>query len=156
MLKRFRFGMQLAKASSRAHWIEQVRLAERLGYDVLVVSDHASDQLAPFPALVAAAEATDKVRLGTLVVDNDFRHPLLLAQEAATVDLLTEGRLELGIGAGWLGQDYERLGITFDPPSVRLHRFNTSRSPTTGDPWPRSVPESSGRSPRTYSRFRLN
>jgi alkanesulfonate monooxygenase SsuD/methylene tetrahydromethanopterin reductase-like flavin-dependent oxidoreductase (luciferase family) len=69
----------------------QVRLAEQLGYDIVVVPDHVGDQLAPFPALVSAAEATNRVRLGTFVIDNDFRHPMLLAQEAATVDLLTEG-----------------------------------------------------------------
>lgn len=123
MTRGFRFGMQLSKASSRASWVEQTRLAEQLGYDVLVVPDHVSDQLAPMPALISAAEATDKIRLGTFVIDNDFRHPLLLAQEAATVDLLTEGRLELGIGAGWMGQDYERLGIEFDIPRVRFERL---------------------------------
>lgn len=123
MAKPFRFGMQLAEASSKTDWIEQTRLAEQLGYDVVVLPDHVGDQLAPFPALISAAEATDTVRLGTFVIDNDFRHPLLLAQEAATVDLLSEGRLELGIGAGWMGQDYERLGITFDPPSVRFQRL---------------------------------
>lgn len=115
--------MQLANATSKKEWVDQVRLAERLGYDVLVMPDHIGDQLAPLPALVSAAEATDKVRLGTFVLDNDFRHPLLLAQEAATVDLLTEGRLELGIGAGWMGQDYKRLGVSFDAPDVRLRRL---------------------------------
>ncbi|MPZ90930.1 MAG: TIGR03621 family F420-dependent LLM class oxidoreductase [Actinobacteria bacterium] len=123
MARRFRFGMQLAEAASKSDWIEQARLAERLGYDIVVVPDHVSHQLAPFPALVSAAEATDRIRLGTLVIDNDFRHPMLLAQEAATVDLLTDGRLELGIGAGWMGQDYRRLGATFDPPSIRLARL---------------------------------
>lgn len=123
LTRRFRFGMQLAEASSKADWIEQARLAEQLGYDIVVVPDHVGDQLAPFPALVSAAEATDRIRLGTLVIDNDFRHPMLLAQEAATVDLLTDGRFELGIGAGWMGQDYRRLGATFDPPSVRIARL---------------------------------
>ncbi len=99
------------------------RLAEQLGYDTVVLPDHVGNQFAPMPALVSAAEATEKIRVGTFVIDNDFRHPLLLAQEAATVDVLTDGRLELGIGAGWMGQDYKRLGTIFDPPDVRLGRF---------------------------------
>jgi probable F420-dependent oxidoreductase len=126
MTRRFRFGMQLAEGSSKADWIEQARLAEQLGYDIVVVPDHVGDQLAPFPALVSAAEATDRIRLGTFVIDNDFRHPMLLAQEAATVDLLTGGRFELGIGAGWMSLDYRRLGATFDPPGVRLQRLKES------------------------------
>jgi probable F420-dependent oxidoreductase len=122
MTRRFRFAIQLRNAPSKANWAQQAREAEQLGYDVIVLPDHVSDQLSPFPALVSAAEATKNIRLGTFVIDNDFRHPLLLVQEAATVDLLTEGRLELGIGAGWMGQDYTRLGMKFDPPKVRLQR----------------------------------
>jgi alkanesulfonate monooxygenase SsuD/methylene tetrahydromethanopterin reductase-like flavin-dependent oxidoreductase (luciferase family) len=79
MAKRFRFGIQLAEAASRDEWIQQSRQAERLGYDVVVMPDHVGEQLAPLPALVSVAEATKNVRLGTFVVDNDFRHPLLLA-----------------------------------------------------------------------------
>ena len=123
MVKRFRFGIQISEADSKTDWVDQAQLAEELGYDVIVVPDHLGNQLAPFPALVSAAEATDTIRLGTFVINNDLRHPLLLAREAATVDLLTEGRLELGIGAGWLGQDYQRLGTTFDKPGVRLGRL---------------------------------
>lgn len=99
------------------------RLAEQLGYDTVVLPDHVGNQFAPMPALISAAEATEKIRVGTFVLDNDFRHPLLLAQEAATVDVLTDGRFELGVGAGWMGQDYGRLGATFDPPDVRVRRF---------------------------------
>jgi alkanesulfonate monooxygenase SsuD/methylene tetrahydromethanopterin reductase-like flavin-dependent oxidoreductase (luciferase family) len=100
--KRFRFGMQLAEASSKTEWAERTRLAEQLGYDVVVLPDHVGNQLAPFPALVSAAEATSKVRLGTFVVDNDFRHPLLLAQEAATVDLLRRDDWSSGsVRDGW-------------------------------------------------------
>lgn len=121
--KRFRFGIQLAEATTRDNWIEQARQAEQLGYDVVVLPDHVGEQLAPMPALISVAEATEAIRLGTFVIDNDFRHPLLLAQEAATVDLLTNGRLELGIGAGWMGRDYERLGIEFEAPQTRLQRL---------------------------------
>lgn len=122
-MRQFRFGLQLAEASSKEEWVRQARLAEELGYDVVVLPDHVGDQLSPFPSLVSAGDATEKIRLGTFVIDNDFRHPLLLAQEAATVDLLTEGRLELGIGAGWMSQDYERLRMEFASPGIRLGRL---------------------------------
>lgn len=115
--------MQLPNATSKTEWIERVRRAEQLGYDVVAFPDHISSQLAPLPALVVAGEATERIRLGTFVLDNDFRHPLVMAQEAATVDLLTGGRLELGIGAGWHGLDYERLGIEFATPKVRYERL---------------------------------
>ncbi|MDQ3981689.1 MAG: TIGR03621 family F420-dependent LLM class oxidoreductase, partial [Actinomycetota bacterium] len=85
--------------------------------------DHVGTQLSPFAALTAAAEVTRRIRLGTFVLDNDFRHPLLMAHEAATVHLLSEGRLELGVGAGWLGRDYEALGIPFAAPRVRFERL---------------------------------
>lgn len=123
MTKTFRFGVQLPHAASKKTWIERVRRAEQLGYDVIALPDHIGDQLAPFPALVSAAEATERARLGTFVLGNDFRHPLIVAHEAATVDLLTEGRLELGMGAGWSGQDYERLGIEFSAPRTRYERL---------------------------------
>ncbi|MDQ3958540.1 MAG: TIGR03621 family F420-dependent LLM class oxidoreductase [Actinomycetota bacterium] len=123
MTRRFRFGIQLSEAGSRAEWAAAARRAEAAGFDVLTVPDHVGRQLSPFAALVAAAEATDRIRLGTFVLDNDFRHPLLTAHEAATVQVLTEGRFELGIGAGWLGRDYERLGIEFAAPRVRFERL---------------------------------
>lgn len=128
MVKPFRFAIQLAEASSRDHWIQRAQQAEQMGYDVIVLPDHIGGQLAPFPALVSVAEATETVRLGTFVLDNDFRHPLLLAQEAATVDLLTDGRLELGIGAGWMGQDYQRLGVEFETPARRFGRLREAIS----------------------------
>jgi probable F420-dependent oxidoreductase len=123
MTKPFRFAVQLHDASSREDWIARVRKAEALGYDVVSMPDHISTQLSPFPALVAAAEAAERVRLCVFVADNDFRNPVLLAQEAATVHLLTEGRFELGIGAGWNGVDYTRTGIPFEAPKVRLGKM---------------------------------
>ncbi|MGH2806336.1 MAG: TIGR03621 family F420-dependent LLM class oxidoreductase [Actinomycetota bacterium] len=123
MTRPFRFAVQLSEAGSRDDWIDKVTRAEALGYDVVAMPDHVSYQLAPMPALVAAAEATERVRLATFVLDNDFRNPVLMAQEAETVNLLTGGRLELGLGAGWWGQDYERLGIEFAAPRVRLERL---------------------------------
>jgi probable F420-dependent oxidoreductase len=121
--RRLRFGIQLANATSADHWVEQARRAEELGYDCLLMPDHFGEQLAPLPALVAAANATTDLRVGLLVLDNDYRHPLVLAKELATVDLLTRGRLEVGLGAGWMLSDYEQSGISYDPPATRVDRF---------------------------------
>jgi len=110
-------------AASGPAWVAKARRVEELGYATLCVPDHFDDQLAPFPALVAAAAATSTLRVGTLVLDNDYRHPLVAAKEAATVDLLSGGRLELGVGAGWLTSDYEQSGIVCDPPAVRIDRL---------------------------------
>lgn len=85
--------------------------------------DHFTDQLAPVPALMAAADATSTLRIGALVWDNDYKHPVVLAKELATLDVLSEGRLEIGIGAGWMVSDYEQSGIPYDPPGVRVDRF---------------------------------
>lgn len=115
--------MQLHSAASRDEWIDHAQRAEGLGYDVVCIPDHIGTQLAPFPALTAIAAATERIGVGTFVLDNDFRHPLLTAHEAATVQLLSGGRLELGLGAGWLRRDYERLGVEFAPPGVRVERL---------------------------------
>ncbi|HEV2756888.1 MAG TPA: TIGR03621 family F420-dependent LLM class oxidoreductase [Actinomycetota bacterium] len=120
---RFRFGIQLARASSGEELSHVAQRAEALGYDVVCLPDHVGRQLSPFPALAAVGAATTTIGLGTFVLDNDFRHPLLMAQEAATVHLLSGGRVELGLGAGWLGRDYESLGVTFDPPRLRFERL---------------------------------
>src|SRR5689334_1165944 len=85
--------------------------------------DHFGPQMSPGPAMVFVASVTSTLRVGTFVYDNDFRHPALLAKEIATVDALTNGRLEVGLGAGWNPLDYERTGIPFDPPKVRVDRF---------------------------------
>ena len=106
-----------------ASWAEQARKAEDLGYSTLLMPDHFGDQLAPVPAMMAAADATTTLRVGALVFDNDYRHPLVLAKEAATLDLLSGGRLELSLGAGWMRTDYEQSGIGYDPPAVRVDRF---------------------------------
>jgi probable F420-dependent oxidoreductase len=119
----FRFGVQLSRADSGSAWRSLVRKIEGLGYSSVLLPDHFGDQLAPMVALAAAAEATTTLRVGTLVLGNDYRHPLMLAKEAATLDLLSEGRLELGIGAGWMTSDYEQSGISLDPPAVRVERM---------------------------------
>ena len=116
----FRFSVQCPLAPDARAWAELARRAEDLGYATLTMSDHLDEQFAPGPALVAAAAATTTLRLGTLVFCNDFRHPVVLAKEAATLDLLTDGRLELGIGAGWMTTDYEQTGIPFDGAGTRI------------------------------------
>lgn len=126
MPRPFRFGIQSARASSREEWTAKARRIEELGYSTLFIPDHFEDQLAPIPALVAAADATKTLRLGTMVLDNDFRHPVVLAKELATLDLISGGRLEIGIGAGWMRSDYEQSGIPFDAPGVRIERLAES------------------------------
>ncbi len=121
--RRFRFGIQLARAGNAAEWAELARRAEDLGYSCLLMPDHFGPQLATGPALTAAADATRSLRVGTLVLDNDYRHPVVTAKEMATLDLLSEGRLELGIGAGWMASDYEQSGIPMDPPGVRVDKL---------------------------------
>jgi probable F420-dependent oxidoreductase len=121
--RRFRFGVCPGIAQSRDAWVEQARKAEDLGYSTFLVPDHFVNDLATVPAISVAAEATRTLRVGSYVFDNDFRHPAMVAKEAATLDLLSDGRLELGIGAGWHGPDYEQTGIPFDPPGVRVGRL---------------------------------
>jgi probable F420-dependent oxidoreductase len=121
--RRFRFGAQLSFATSQQEWTAKARRVEDLGYATLCVPDHFDDQLAPIPALTAAAGATTSLRVGTLVLDNDYRHPVLTAKEAATLDLVSGGRFELGMGAGWLIADYEQSGIPCDRPGVRIDRL---------------------------------
>lgn len=121
-MQTFRFGVMAGKAATRRQWMDQVRATEQLGYSTVFISDHFSDKLAPLPALAWAAERTS-LKLGTLVLANDFRHPAVLAKEAATVDLLTEGRLELGLGTGWEEGDYAASGIEKPPPGNQVDRF---------------------------------
>jgi probable F420-dependent oxidoreductase len=122
----FRFGVVASAPRARQAWAEHARKTEALGYATLLLADHFGDLLAPIPGLVAAADATTTLRLGTLVLCNDFRHPAVLAQEAATVDLLSDGRLELGLGAGWLRAEYERAGIAYGAGAVRVARLEES------------------------------
>jgi probable F420-dependent oxidoreductase len=121
--RQFRFGIQLTSAPTGADWAALARKAEDLGYSSLLLPDHFGDQLAPIPAMVAAADATTDLRVGALVFDNDYRHPVMLAKEIATVDVLSGGRVELGLGAGWMNTDYEQSGITKDPAGVRIERM---------------------------------
>ena len=111
------------RGRSAAHWREVAQRAEGLGYDALLMPDHITDQLAPVAALTAIADATTTLRVGSFVFDNDYRNPVMLAKEATTLDLLSGGRLEFGIGAGWNTRDYRQLGIPYDTPKVRVDRM---------------------------------
>jgi probable F420-dependent oxidoreductase len=122
----FRFGVSVHGVRSRKEWVELARQVEDLGYSTLLMPDHLGEQLSPIPALVAAADATSTLRVGSLVFDNDFRHPAMLAKEAATLDILSEGRLELGMGAGWMKGEYERAGIPFERAGLRIDRLEES------------------------------
>src|SRR5580693_9451980 len=110
----FRFGVQLSKADSGASWRQTARKIEDLGYSTLFIPDRSEDQFGPLVALTAAAEATSTLRVGSLVFGNDYRHPVVLAKEIATLDLFSEGRVEFGLGAGWMTSDYEQSGIGAD------------------------------------------
>jgi len=122
----FRFAAQLSLAPDKTAkgWTDQAKKAEALGYSTLFMPDHFGDQLAPVPALMAAADATTTLHIGALVHDNDYKHPVVMAKEAATLDVLSDGRLEFGLGAGWMLSDYEQSGIPYDPPKVRVDRFD--------------------------------
>jgi probable F420-dependent oxidoreductase len=131
--RRLRFGVVNELVPDTTRWLDHVRRVEDAGVDVLVVRDHLSvdafgSALAPLPALAAAAARTTRIRLGTLVLSNDFRHPAFVAQDAATIDYLSAGRLELGLGAGWQYADYRAAGILFDPAGKRIARLEEAIS----------------------------
>lgn len=127
MRRPLRFGVVVTQGGSAAEWRDKARRVESLGYATLLLPDHLGGQLAFGPALAAAAAATTTLRVGTFVLANDFRHPALVAMEAATLDLLSDGRLELGLGAGGSAPaDYARAGIPFNPPGVRVERLAES------------------------------
>ncbi len=119
----FRFGVQANGTGSRREWVDLARRTESNGYATLTMPDHFNEQLAPVPALQCAADATSTLRLGALVYDNDYKHPVVLAKELATMDVLSDGRVEIGLGAGWMVSDYEQSGIQYDAPGVRVSRF---------------------------------
>ena len=119
----FRFGVKFRRAESGAALGERARQIEGAGYSSLLLSDHFWDVLAPLPAAGIAAAATTTLRVGTNVLGNDFRHPVLLAKEVATVDHLSGGRFELGHGAGWMADDYRQAGLQMDSPGIRISRM---------------------------------
>ena len=138
-LRPLRFGVQEHRAPSARAWKEKARQVEALGYASLYLPDHFTDQVGPIAALMAAADATTRLRVGSLVFDNDYRHPVVLAKEAATIDLLSDGRFDLGLGAGWMASDYEQAGIPFDSPGTRISRMEEAltiiKGLFTGEPF---------------------
>jgi probable F420-dependent oxidoreductase len=125
--RKFRFGVACSKGRSRKEFTELARKTESLGYSTLFVPDHFIEHdLAPTIALTHAAAVTDTLRVGTFVLGNDYKHPVVCAREMASLDLLSDGRLELGIGAGWMTADYEAAGIPLDRPGVRIARLAES------------------------------
>jgi probable F420-dependent oxidoreductase len=128
----FRFGVQVNRPPSDITFPELARKAEDLGYATLTVSDHLDDQYAITPALMAAADATTSLRIGSLTYCNDYRHPVVLAKEGATLDLLSDGRFEFGLGAGWMTSDYHESGIPLDPPGRRIARLGEALDVITG------------------------
>jgi probable F420-dependent oxidoreductase len=125
--RKFRFGVIAKQARGAAEFGDFARRCEDLGFSTFYMPDHFVDHpLAPIPGIMAAATATTMLRVGTLVLGNDYKHPVVLANEAATIDLLSDGRLELGVGAGWMTADYERGGFAFDGAGVRIARLDES------------------------------
>lgn len=128
----FRFGVQVPIAPTGQAWTDIARQAEDLGYSTLFMPDHFGEQFAPVPALAAAAAVTTELRVGALVLDNDYKHPLVLAKELATIDVLSHGRLEVGLGAGWMISDYDESGMSYDAPAIRVDRFEEGLAVITG------------------------
>jgi probable F420-dependent oxidoreductase len=130
---RFRFGVQASTARTGAEWAEQARKIEGLGYSTLFMPDHFVDtDLAPMVALAFAAASTDALRVGMLVLGNDYKHPAVVAKEAATLDVLSGGRLEFGLGAGWMTADYTALGLPYDTAGIRIARLGEALAVVKG------------------------
>jgi len=119
----FRFGVKFRRAETGEALAERARRIEGAGYSTLLFSDHFWDVLAPLTGAMAAAAATTTLRVGTNVLGNDFRHPVVLAKDIATVDLLSGGRFEFGHGAGWMADDYDQAGMPMDRPGIRITRM---------------------------------
>lgn len=122
-MKPFRFGVNMRTVVSATEWAARARALEDQGYSTLCLPDHLAPMPAPLPALAIAAAATRRLRVGTMVLNNDFRHPAVLAREAATLDVLSDGRLELGLGAGHMKSEYDEAGLPFDRGGVRVERL---------------------------------
>ena len=119
----FRFLAEAGAVTNGTSLAEAARRAEATGIDVLVISDHLVDKLAPVPALATVAAVTDRLRIGTFVLNNDLRHPAVLAQDLASLDVLSGGRLEIGIGAGWNAPEYRAIGLPFETVRTRVARL---------------------------------
>lgn len=124
MTKRhFRFSVATGRGQSRQGWIDKVHAIEDYGYNAILMPDHTYTELTVLPALAVAAAVSTNLRIGSHVFCNDFHHPALLAKDAATLDLLSDGRFELGLGAGYLPADYTQTGVAFESPGTRVSRL---------------------------------
>lgn len=136
MVRPFRFGVQSYVAKSAQDWRDQVRAAEDLGFSIFTLADHyigpgpalerAShpiQSVAAIPAMAVAASVSSTIGIGCKVLCVDYHHPVVLAKELATIDLLSEGRLEVGLGAGWVASEYEAMGLTMARPGIRIERL---------------------------------
>lgn len=121
--KPFRFLAGATEPMSRAAFAERIRRAEAIGFDTIVFPDHVVPQLAPVPAMAMVAALSDRLRVAPFVINNDLRHPAVLGHDLATVDLLSDGRLDVAIGAGWNRPEYDAMGLAYDPPGVRVSRL---------------------------------
>lgn len=128
----FRFGFSLDGLDGLEEIARRARRAEDVGYSSVVMTDHFDDRHGPLVGLTTVALTTTSLRVGTLVLANDYRHPAVLAKELASVDQVSGGRLEIGIGAGWMASDYEQAGIGFDRPGVRIERLDETISVLEG------------------------
>ncbi len=140
MSRPFRFATHVNSVASRAELIDRAREAEARGFSTITVPDHfRPDDLAPLVAMTVMAGATSSIQVGSNVFGNDYRHPVVLARELATLDLMSDGRLQVGMGAGWLRSDYDLWGIPIDPPGTRVSRLTESVSVLkglwTGEPY---------------------
>jgi probable F420-dependent oxidoreductase len=151
MPRPFRFAVQSFSAKSGKEWRERAKRAEALGYSALHLADHVVgpgeamtksnhpiQELAAVPAMMSAAEATTRLKVGCRVFCIDYQHPVVLAKQAATIDLLSDGRLELGLGAGWITAEYAAMGIAMERPGVRIGKLEEAigafRQMFSGDP----------------------
>lgn len=126
-LRKFRFaagGEGNKQEGGARRFLQLARTAEELGFDSFVIPDHLGDQVGPIAALGALAVATENIRIGTAVLANGFRHPAVLAKDAATIDVLSKGRLELGIGAGWMKDEFDAAGIDYERPGERIEKLD--------------------------------
>ena len=119
----FRFGIELKGPLPGLTWAQTAQRVEELGFSNLVMPDHFDEQLAVGPGLATAAAATTTLRFSAFVYGNDYHHPVMVAKEVATLDVLSGGRMDLGLGAGWKRVDYEEAGMDYDPPGVRIDRM---------------------------------
>ena len=118
----FRFGISFGGIPTRTELVTAIRRAEAAGFEVACTADHISSRLSVMPLLSLAAEVS-AMRVSPMVIANDYRHPVVVARDGASLDILSEGRFELGIGTGWIKEQYDSVGLAYDPPSVRVDRF---------------------------------